>query len=415
MVSAQKLVVLLREQNELVDNNPLYTEIEKAKANKIIEQNEQLANSLQEQIGKIKAYKKAISQLEEHYTDDAIKQYSSEIDKLKLNIESETTSLAKNKLALESIETAYDDATDKINEYEQAITDAQNTIKELSSPKLTGMQEYDDQKQAITENINKLNLEKHKLENITPANKKQERELEKQTEAIQEQIDALNKQKDLLQAQYEVKYNPQLYQLNKASQAALGENKEVTLDEALAQIRTLENEIAANKQNIEQAKTDFTTATGIAWGDYAAEIKSLNILIDDSQTQVDTLNTKLEDLNTTLTDLKTNGIKLTSEEAAAIPTTPTVNTTTEPFKSYDIANQNRYMTPTEITGYATGGIAMTPQMAMVAESGPEAIMPLDKLLNISREITINVPVMLDGYQIAQATGKYQDNDWRLNQ
>jgi len=41
--------------------------------------------------------------------------------------------------------------------------------------------------------------------------------------------------------------------------------------------------------------------------------------------------------------------------------------------------------PTPIPGHAEGGIFTAPHLAMVAEKGPEAILPLEKLLNIFRE------------------------------
>jgi len=41
--------------------------------------------------------------------------------------------------------------------------------------------------------------------------------------------------------------------------------------------------------------------------------------------------------------------------------------------------------PTPVPGHAEGGIFTAPHLAMVAEKGPEAILPLEKLLNIFRE------------------------------
>lgn len=41
--------------------------------------------------------------------------------------------------------------------------------------------------------------------------------------------------------------------------------------------------------------------------------------------------------------------------------------------------------PAPVPGHAEGGVFSTPHVAMVAEKGPEAILPLDRLLDAIRE------------------------------
>jgi hypothetical protein len=54
------------------------------------------------------------------------------------------------------------------------------------------------------------------------------------------------------------------------------------------------------------------------------------------------------------------------------------------------------------TAFATGGIVTSPQLAMVGEAGPEAIIPLDQM---GGDITVHSHIYLDGKQITEVVSK----------
>jgi len=54
-------------------------------------------------------------------------------------------------------------------------------------------------------------------------------------------------------------------------------------------------------------------------------------------------------------------------------------------KGVNIETIQRIETPTALPEHAEGGVFSAPHLAMVAEKGPEAILPLEKLLNIFKE------------------------------
>ncbi len=58
----------------------------------------------------------------------------------------------------------------------------------------------------------------------------------------------------------------------------------------------------------------------------------------------------------------------------------------------------------DLPKFATGGIAMRPMVAQIAERGPEAVIPLSKLGNIMGDKSVNIFVELDGKTIARAIG-----------
>ena len=59
---------------------------------------------------------------------------------------------------------------------------------------------------------------------------------------------------------------------------------------------------------------------------------------------------------------------------------------------------NELLKTPAVPGLASGGIVTSPTMAMVGESGPEAIVPLSQL---GQSIEIRIPVILDGEKIAE--------------
>jgi len=70
-------------------------------------------------------------------------------------------------------------------------------------------------------------------------------------------------------------------------------------------------------------------------------------------------------------------------------------------KGVNIETIQRIETPTALPEHAEGGIFSAPHLAMVAERGPEAILPLEKLLNIFRERkTVSAPAISITYSSA---------------
>lgn len=70
-------------------------------------------------------------------------------------------------------------------------------------------------------------------------------------------------------------------------------------------------------------------------------------------------------------------------------------------------------TQLNIVGFATGGIATGPTLAMVGESGPEAIVPLDKLDSVAGGGGQTIIIQLDGKTIARKTVQHMPSVLRL--
>lgn len=74
----------------------------------------------------------------------------------------------------------------------------------------------------------------------------------------------------------------------------------------------------------------------------------------------------------------------------------------------DTATGRELLSRQGIQGFATGGIAMRPMTARIAEKGPEAVIPLSKMMNQA-----NIYVELDGRVIAKAIGQPLVDEIRL--
>lgn len=334
----------------------------------------ELADSIKTQIDNIKKLKAEQVAAEYDKQQKAIEECNTAIVRINEQITLENTNLATAKERQQNLESAIKDTTKTIEDYRKKISDANAELEKLANPRLEGMQEYEDKAQAIQEQIDQLNLQR--LQSTSP---REQRDLQKQ-------IDALEKEREVLDAESKVKFGPDIYKAKEAVEESQGLNKEMTPDAVMARIKELSTSInndTALLATAEGTLSSLTTASG------------------NLQTDIESIEKSLENWNTQL--------KLFSDNLEKLGYTPSIETT-------------------EIVPHAQGGIFTKPHIGLIAENGPEAIIPLNKpsipalsslstgfnfnANNFSRNITVTVPVYLDSYQIAQAVGEVQDNDYR---
>ena len=67
------------------------------------------------------------------------------------------------------------------------------------------------------------------------------------------------------------------------------------------------------------------------------------------------------------------------------------------------------------TPMATGGIVTQPQLSLIGEQGPEAVIPLDRLGNMggTTNVTINMPVGVSGEDVVRELERYTRQEGNL--
>jgi predicted nucleic acid-binding Zn-ribbon protein len=325
------------------------------------------------------------------HTSDNAAGFKDEIDDLTGTLKTQKKDLADAETELGKLKTVYDDAKKKVNDLEDAISAANRRLKELSSPRLEGMQKTEDAIQALQEQINPLLTQRIQIQ-IAGGD----------TEVIDAQIRALELQQDLLRSQAEEIYQPQLYKLKEDVEEIQGENKETIFGTALAEITDLGVKLTGPGglyEQLKSANTELGTAT-TELDKQKTKVEGYATAVDTTQTSLDALNDKvatilktqsdgilvlknnLFDLNQAAKDLQTtlDGVKTAAEAAARaranIPNVPAPTSPTE------IPGYGAYVTPAQ-----HGGIAMKPTLALIGEQAPrvpEVVAPLDRLLDIFR-------------------------------
>jgi archaellum component FlaC len=284
---------------------------------------------------------------------------------------------------LKRLEKAYSDAEKKVSDCEKAIDSANRRLSELSSPRLEGMQAYEDQIFDIDQQLMKLELEKSKVGELYFTG--------------QDEIDRLEKLRRELELTRDIEFAPQLYKLKEGVETVQGLNVETMFGPAWDEIQTIGISLAPGGvlfEGLKTANTELATATTnldaqkVVVNNYATAIGLV-------QGQLDIINDKVADVletqsdgilvlenslfvaKTTANDLETalGRVKTAAEEAArAIANTPNVPPPTSPT---EVPGYGAYVTPAQ-----HGAIAMKPTVLLVGEKAPEAVLPLDKLASL---------------------------------
>lgn len=189
-------------------------------------------------------------------TKDASAGYAEEIARLENNLSNTNYELDKAKDALDTVQGSYDAATQKVKDFEDAIKDANRELDALSSPRLEGMQEFEDQIFDIESQIKNLQLEK-----LTTRGKIKQEELDKQ-------IEALEKQKEILELQRDIKYDEVTRQAKESVETIQGLNEEMAPQAVLDRIAELGQKLSPEGELI--------TGLATAQGELASWVDTLN-------------------------------------------------------------------------------------------------------------------------------------------
>jgi len=323
------------------------------------------------------------------YTERNAAGYKDEIDDLNSTLKTQKKSLADAEGELKKLQTAYGNAEKKVSDFEDAISAANDRLAELSSPRLEGMQAYEDQIQAIQEKIDPLKVTKLQLE-FQGFN----------TEDIDAQIAALENRKDILEAQANVEFGPQLYKLKEGVEDIQGANRETIFGTVWDEIQKIGASLAPGGELSAGLDNAINGPGGLIEANTALNAQKVIVedyadAVQDTQTQLDILNDKVAEILKTqaegivglenklyycrqaareLTD-ELNRVKAAAEAAAtAAANVPNVPAPTSPT---EVPGYGAYVTPMQ-----HGAIALKPTLALVGEKEPEAVLPLDKLGNL---------------------------------
>ncbi|MFA7218479.1 MAG: phage tail tape measure protein [Dehalococcoidales bacterium] len=147
---------------------------------------------------------------------------------------------------LQDAQNEFNIATDAVNELEYALQEVNNAIKDLASPRLEGMQEYEDKIHDVESELNKLELERLRM-----------RQAGQDTSAIDAEIEALRLERDILRKEYDVAYQDKLYDLNRMAEEILGTNQEISYEDAVASLKALGIESSELSEDLQTALDDL--------------------------------------------------------------------------------------------------------------------------------------------------------------
>jgi chromosome segregation ATPase len=202
-----------------------------------------------------------------------------------------TASLESANDKLEAAQDEYDKATDKVNEYSSALSNLERQINGLSRVRIEGMGEYEDKINAVESEINKTKLAIWEAE--------QEGQ---NTTALEAKLAELENQLEGLNLEYDAAYSDALYQQSKAAEEALGQDREMSIDDILDQLGVLGEDRAQMEDLLNDALADQETA---GQG------------VDEAQAAVDTATATLEAAQSTL-DLYTGYLETAQENLELI-------------------------------------------------------------------------------------------------
>ncbi len=162
--------------------------------------------------------------------------YAEEISNLEhaLGIANDKLDRAKEKLS--GIQSSYKTASDRVKELENAISNVNRELEDLASPRLEGMQEFEDRIFGIEHSLRILQLQRNQLE---------AQGLD--TELIEKQIETLRLEKENIELQRDIKYEPLLRQARETVESVTGQNVETAFNDVMTRIAAL----ASNRRELE--------------------------------------------------------------------------------------------------------------------------------------------------------------------
>jgi hypothetical protein len=440
-----KLIGLLKQRNEIMKQGPLTTR-EKA----FVAENEKLIASLESSVN---AYNTLDKKIKDEHTivlnkatdalEAAQKQYDdtkkagegfgSEIYDLDIKVRDANLELQKQQRTLKDVERAYNDATDAVDTAQQAVTDATKAISDandelngLASPRLEGMQEYEDQLFAIDQQIKELKLQQ--LYNPDD-------------EYLKAQIAQLEVNREALQLQNDITFDPLIRSAKEAVETTQGLNDEMAPTDVMSRIAELSASLASGGElnqglvtaqlNLVNAQTTLADITikyndqKTVVGEIETSIENWNISLTEMNNNLDDTLTKLQGIvdlrtqekaliesNSNITSFDKGGATVTEPPAGTVPIEIEKQEASKNWFKYNFGSlYNLLASMGIIKEYASGGLVTRPTLAMVGESGPELITPVSELgQNNNQPIQNNL--YLDGALFAQIVSAYQDREYR---
>ena len=243
-----------------------------------------LASELENENTLLDETNEKLKKAEDEYTHvkDNMAGYRDEVKATTSELDTHKTALTTAQKKLTELGTAVDIAKGKVSGLEDAISGINDEISGLTTPRLEGMQAFDDQIQAIQEKIDKLTVTKLTMESLGY-----------DPRAYQDQIDLLKTQKELLEAQKQVEFGPALYKIKETTEQAQGLNAEMAPQSVLDRIAAL---VSRRKELSTQLllENDNLTKVNKAYADQQAVVDGLQTEVDQLQGSLDILNKKIQ-------------------------------------------------------------------------------------------------------------------------
>jgi predicted nuclease with TOPRIM domain len=339
---------------------------------------QQLNSVIETENAKIEELTEALKELDaayQHDKDDAAG-YRDEVKRLNDAIEKHQEELADAEDKLSSLSDKYDDAKKAVSDCEDAIASANRELQGLASPRLEGMQAYEDQIFAIGQEIARANLEKLQIEAIGG-----------DTTAIEAQIEALRNQREQIELTRDITFAPLIRQAQEAVEGIQGLNEEFAPQTVFDRIAALGKALSSDGElgiGLANAQTDL----GLVNDKYVEQqgvVASLTDTIKTEQGELETLNDKIEAIydtwETQILQQKNLIWDLHQEILAAQADLNTLATTPPssflpPGWSMPVGEGSWNVRP---EGMQHGGIVTKPTLAMIGEAGPEAVVPLSRM------------------------------------
>lgn len=258
---------------------------------------------------------------------------------------------------IKRLNTAIESNKKEIDRLTDSISKANAELDDLSSPRLAGMQEYEDQIFNVEQQIKKLQLQ----------------ELQQgESPGLTAQIEALQKQKETLELTRDIKFDPLTRNAREAVETLQGMNKEMAPTAVMARIQALGQQIFTDtgRLGVLTTTTDALTTSldGImtivngqleTMADNILAVKNqyydLSVLSRQTKLDMDAANESLQNIADTLKDTK------------IAPTVP--NAQTKPYGGTSLSDIWH-----KLFGAAYGGFFPQTQPVMVGERGPEVVM-----------------------------------------
>jgi len=314
-------------------------------------------------LGKLNTELKTLQDKYAYVTDNAAG-YRDEIKKL-------NDAIASQESRIESLNDKIGETTSQIKELEDATSAAYEELNRLSTPRLAGMQEYEDQIFTVDQELKKLQLRELK---------------EGESPALTARIEALEKQKKELELTRDIKFDPLTRSAKEAVETLTGMNEEMSSGAAMSRIAQLGSQITTNNAELvvlHKTLTGYTSTMAI--------LKSGLVSLQGQLSRIMTIvNGELATLSEQILNVKNSiyllGLAITDTQAAienkaaSMASAENPNPTTTPTgishpESYTQGSWLRTLSLPNIFDYLTG---RTPHAQYggeirVGERGPEVV------------------------------------------